>query len=65
MILYYKLKIFLNLKKASSEAQDFQMQTKEFQYYLLIHSMLHLKGYDHGNKMESEEKKLMKKFLNL
>jgi len=55
--------IFLNLKKSSLEAVDFEMQTREFQYYLLIHSMLHLKGFDHGDEMEKQEKILMKKFL--
>ena len=55
--------IFLNLKKSMFEAKDFQMKTKDFLYYLLIHSMLHLKGYDHGNEMESLEKIYMKKFF--
>ena len=54
--------IFLNLKKASLEAIDFEMKTKEFQYYLLIHSMLHLKGFDHGDEMERLEKKIFNKF---
>lgn len=54
--------IFLNLKKSVFEAKDFEMKTRDFLYYLLIHSMLHLKGYDHGKEMEKEEKKFMKKF---
>lgn len=30
--------------------------------YLFIHGLLHLKGYVHGSKMETEEKRLCKQF---
>ncbi len=30
--------------------------------HLFIHSLLHLKGFSHGAKMESKEDKLLKKF---
>lgn len=30
--------------------------------YLFIHSVLHLKGYKHGKKMEKEEKRILEKF---
>jgi len=29
--------------------------------YLFIHSLLHLKGFKHGKKMEAEEQKIIKK----
>lgn len=57
--------IFFNIKKAKTEAKDFEMSTINFLYYLLIHSMLHLKGLEHGDKMDTEEEKLLKKFLDL
>jgi rRNA maturation RNase YbeY len=30
--------------------------------YIFIHSLLHLKGYIHGKKMEEEEERIIKKF---
>ncbi|TSC67065.1 MAG: hypothetical protein CEO19_375, partial [Parcubacteria group bacterium Gr01-1014_73] len=30
---------------------------------LLIHALLHLKGWRHSSKMESEEIRILKKFL--
>lgn len=54
--------IFLNVKRSSLEAKNFKMKTREFLYYLLIHGILHLKGFDHGEEMEKEEEKLMSKF---
>lgn len=35
---------------------------KEYATYLFIHSLLHLKGLDHGAKMDKEEEILIKKF---
>jgi rRNA maturation RNase YbeY len=55
--------IFLNLKRAAKGAFDHKMKTIEFLYFLLIHSMLHLKGFEHGNKMEKEEQKTFAKFF--
>lgn len=34
---------------------------KKYLNYLFIHSLLHLKGYRHGTKMEKEEKKILEK----
>ncbi len=44
------------------EYKKFGMSYKKFVIFLLIHGMLHLKGYDHGSTMESEERKFLKKF---
>lgn len=33
--------------------------------FLLIHSMLHLKNHDHGDKMEKLEEKYLKKYLKV
>ncbi len=57
--------IFLNQKTARIEAPKFNLKINEYLYYLIIHSMLHLKGFDHGEKMTIEEKKLMKEFFNI
>jgi len=54
--------IFMNLKIATKKSIEFKMAPQRYFYYVLIHSMLHLKGYDHGAKMENEETKLLKKF---
>lgn len=55
--------IFVNLNVATKKSIDFEMTPNKYFYYVLIHSMLHLKGFLHGEKMEKEESKLIKKFL--
>ncbi len=55
--------IFFNQKVASKKSIEFEMTVQKYFYFVLIHSMLHLKGYDHGKEMESQEESLMKKFL--
>ncbi len=46
--------IFINLTKAKTYARL---------ALLLIHALLHLKGWRHSSKMESEEIRILKKFL--
>lgn len=46
--------IFLNLPLIKKEKIDLD--------YLFIHSLLHLKGFRHGAKMEKKEKSIFKKF---
>jgi len=50
--------IFLDLKKAKSEAPLFGRSYTNFIGFLFIHALLHLKGLDHGTKMENAEKKI-------
>jgi probable rRNA maturation factor len=57
--------IFMNPKASQLEAHKFNLNTMQYFYYLLIHSMLHLKGYDHSDDMSLEEKKYMKKFFDI
>jgi probable rRNA maturation factor len=47
------------------EAKNFGKTFDQFMGFLVIHGMLHLKGYDHGKKMEKEEEKYLSrtKFL--
>jgi probable rRNA maturation factor len=40
-----------------SEIKKFEKNFKELLVFLFIHGMLHLKGMDHGEKMEKLEKK--------
>lgn len=54
--------IFINLRKARVEAPDFDMPYVQFVGFLFIHGLLHLKGMDHGSRMESEERKFRRKF---
>lgn len=57
--------IFLNPKTASIEAPKFDLSISNYFSYLIIHSMLHLKGFDHGDEMSAQENFYMKKFFNL
>lgn len=41
------------------EAKNFNKTFSQFLGFLVIHGMLHLKGLDHGKKMEKEEKKYL------
>lgn len=50
--------IFLDLKKARVDAVNFDRSYTNFIGFLFIHGLLHLKGLDHGVKMENAEKKV-------
>lgn len=50
--------IFLDLKKARADAVNFERSYTNFIGFLFIHGLLHLKGLDHGAKMENAEKKI-------
>ena len=45
------------------EAKNFGKTFQEFLGFLVIHGMLHLKGYDHSSTMERLEKKYDKKYF--
>jgi probable rRNA maturation factor len=57
--------IFLNAKTAVLEATKFNLSVSHYLYYLLIHSMLHLKGFDHSDEMSAQENFYMKKYFNI
>ena len=50
--------LVLDIKTASADAPNFDMTPKKFLLFLVIHGMLHLKGFEHSSKMESEEHRL-------
>jgi probable rRNA maturation factor len=54
--------IFLNLKQAKLEAKKFDRSYENFIAFLFIHGLMHLKGFDHSSRMESEEVTFRKKF---
>lgn len=47
---------------ALKQCKDFNLTYNQYIIYLLIHSMLHLKGFDHGSTMDTKEIQLMKYF---
>ena len=53
--------IFIAPSVAIKEARKANMSEKEYTTFLLIHGLLHLKGLGHGDTMDREEKKYMKK----
>ena len=55
--------IFICLSVVKKEAKNFSLTYKEFLTLLLVHGCLHLKGMDHGDKMDKLEEKYSKKFV--
>ena len=54
--------IFLNLIRIKKEAKKEGLPLTGYLSYLFIHGLLHLKGHDHGSRMEAEEKRILKLF---
>ncbi|MEI6042601.1 MAG: rRNA maturation RNase YbeY [bacterium] len=54
--------VFINLDVANKKSKDFDRTPKNYLLFLFVHSLMHLKGFDHGDKMESEEEKVRKFF---
>ena len=54
--------IFICKSEARKEARKFDRKYENFIDFLVIHGMVHLKGFDHGSTMESIESKFRKKF---
>jgi probable rRNA maturation factor len=44
------------------EYRDFDMSYEKYLVFIVIHSMLHLKGYEHGSTMERKERDLLALF---
>jgi rRNA maturation RNase YbeY len=45
------------------EFKSFDMEYEAYEIFIVIHSMLHLKGYAHGSTMERKEQSLLKLFI--
>lgn len=54
--------IFICPTVAHTEAKKYGLSTTGYVGFLFIHGCLHLKGLDHGDTMDSQEKKYLKKF---
>jgi probable rRNA maturation factor len=48
--------IFINLNVAKNKSKDFEDGFEKYLLFLVIHGCLHLKGFDHGSKMEKYER---------
>lgn len=55
--------IYLCLSIVRKGAKDFDMSYHQFLQFLIIHGMLHLKGYDHSSTMERLERKYLQQFF--
>lgn len=55
--------IYICLSVARSEAKKFSLSYKNFLILLIVHGCLHLKGMEHGEKMEALEEKISRKFM--
>ncbi len=54
--------ILINPESALKKSKEHDMNLEKYLIFLVIHGILHLKGMDHGSKMEESEKRLMKFF---
>jgi len=54
--------IFINVRRARRDAKKFGHTPTQHLSFLFIHGCLHLKGREHGESMEHEEERLLKKF---
>ncbi len=59
--------VVISMEKAVEQANDYGHSTKREVCYLVVHSILHLLGYDHMNKddkikMRAEEEKILNAF---
>lgn len=50
------------MKDVRREAPLFEHTPENFLKFLFIHGLLHLKGMEHGSRMEAQERKFRKKF---
>lgn len=54
--------IFINLEQTKIEAKKFDRKYENFLAFLFIHGLVHLKGFDHGSRMDSIEKEIREHF---
>lgn len=56
--------IYIALSVARHDAKKFSMPYEKFLHLLVIHGVLHLKGYDHGSTMEKLEDTYLESFYS-
>lgn len=54
--------VYITPSQAKLEAIKFDLAPKAYIAYLYIHALLHLKGLDHGAKMDTLEEKYMRAY---
>ena len=54
--------ILIDLNIVTKEAKDSAQKLDNYLVYLFIHGLIHLKGFDHGSRMEKEEQKIRGKY---
>ncbi len=54
--------IFLNVRCAEREARKYGVKVHNRLALLFVHGLFHLKGLKHGDKMEVQERKILKQF---
>lgn len=54
--------IFICPQIAVKEAAKYELSTSGYVAYLFIHGLLHLKGLDHGDEMDKQEKRYLRKY---
>lgn len=51
--------VFFNIERAKKEAKKYDVKEKDYLDYLFVHCLLHLKGYEHGKKMDEAQEKIL------
>ncbi len=54
--------IFINLPYSKVKCKKFDRVFSNYIKFLFIHGCFHLKGFEHGSRMDSEELKIQKEF---
>ncbi len=54
--------IFICPQVATKEAAKYDLSVAGYVAYLFIHGLLHLKGYDHSDDMEKQERRYLRKY---
>jgi probable rRNA maturation factor len=54
--------IFICPKVANSQATKYHLSPDGYVAFLFIHGLLHLKGYDHSDTMDTQEQKYLTRF---
>ena len=54
--------MFICKSETRKMAKEFDRTYENFLLYLFVHGLVHLKGYDHGPKMDKIEAKFRKQF---
>jgi probable rRNA maturation factor len=54
--------VYISPAVAKREAKKFNLSVDGYIAFLFIHGLLHLKGLDHGDTMEKQERKYLKQF---